>query len=333
MRSCELVVWIATGRCNLSCRHCYASRFVNFKELSTDEALRMVKGLAEIKAKHLSITGGEPTLRDDLPKIIMEAQDRGLEVSVVTNSLLLKEESMEFLAKRNVEVQVSIDGVTKESFTKIRGPFFDTLLIKIQKLKALGTSLKPIMTINAINYRETGDYVKLCANMETSGAALIPLIPVGRADRELMPDSEMVMESLIMAAQVAEELGFSIELWCSPFARSFLASKLVEVSPCMIALGLDIAPDGSILLCDTLDVKVTSIDVGIPRAWEEYLNSELVKSLSSPSLKVPCKTCKYVEDCLGGCHARAKALYGDLKMPDPLCPIASKARNKVSKLY
>lgn len=332
MHSCELVVWIATGRCNLSCRHCYASRFINFKELSTDEALRMVKGLAEIKAKHLSITGGEPTLRDDLPKIIMEAQDRGLEVSVVTNSLLLREEFMEFLAKRNVEVQVSIDGVTKESFTRIRGPFFDALLAKIQKLKNHGASVKPIMTINVINYRETGDYIRLCSKMGTSGAALIPLIPVGRADRELMPSSDMVKEALLMATQVAEELGFNIELWCSPFARSFVASKLVEVSPCMIALGLDIAPDGSILLCDTLDMKITSIDAGIPRAWEEYLNSELVKSLSSPRLKAPCISCKHVEYCLGGCHARAKVFYGDLKMPDPLCPIASKTRSKVSKL-
>lgn len=285
----------------------------------------MIEGLAEIKAKHLSITGGEPTLREDLTKLIVEAQEKGLEVSIVTNTLLLKEELMEFLAKRDVEVQVSIDGITKETFTKIRGPFFDLLLSRIQKLRLLGVRLKPIMTVSTINYREAGDYVRLCAKMETARAALIPLIPVGRADRKLMPNSYMVKEAFLMAVQAAEEAGFNIELWCSPFAYSFLSSKVAEISPCMIASGLDIAPDGSVLLCDTLDMKVTSIDVGIPRAWEEYLSNELVKGLSSPAFKTFCRTCRYVEKCSGGCHARAKALYGDLNMSDPLCPIVSKS--------
>lgn len=324
MSSCELVVWIATGRCNLSCKHCYAARFSNSHELSTGEALKMIEGLSEINARHLSITGGEPTLRGDLPKLIMEAQDRGLEVSIVTNTLLLKEELMTFLAKRDVEVQVSIDGATKETFTKIRGPFFDLLLSRIERLKRLGARLKPIMTINTINYREAGDYVRLCAKMEVTGAALIPLIPVGRADKGLMPSSDMTKEAFLMAVQAAEEAGLSIELWCSPFACSFIRSKVAEVCHCMIASGLDIAPDGSVLLCDTLDMRITSVNMGVQRAWEEYLSNKLVKSLSSPTFKVFCRTCKYVEECLGGCHARAKAFYGDLKMPDPLCPIASK---------
>lgn len=325
MSSCELVVWIATGRCNLSCRHCYAARFSNLRELSTYEALKMIEGLAEIKARHLSITGGEPTLREDLPKLIVEAQERGLEVSMVTNTLLLREELMNFLAKRDVEVQVSIDGVTKETFVRVRGPFLDLVLNKIQSLRDRGVRLKPIMTVNTINYHEVGEFIRLCAKIEAIGAALIPLIPVGRADRELMPSSNTVKEALLTAVQVAEEVDFDIELWCSPFAHSFIDSKVVEISPCMIASGLDIAPDGSVLLCDTLDMKIASIDVGVPRAWKEYLDSKLVKNLSSPSFKEFCKECKYVEKCFGGCHARAKALYGDLRMPDPLCPIASQS--------
>lgn len=325
MSPCELVVWIATGRCNLSCKHCYASRFSNSRELLTYEALRMIEGLVEIKAKHLSITGGEPALREDLPKLITEAQEGGLEVSVVTNALQLREDLMKFLAKRDVEVQVSIDGATKETFAKIRGPFFDVLLSRVKMLRALGAHLKPVMTINAVNYYEAGDYVKLCAEVGASGAALIPLIPVGRASVELMPSSVMVKEALLAAARAAEEVGLSVEFWCSPFALSFISSKEVNVSPCLIASSLDITPDGSVVLCDTLDIKITSIDAGIPRAWEEYLNNDIVKSLSSLSFKTACRACRYLEKCLGGCHARAKVVYGDLKMPDPLCPIAPRS--------
>ena len=133
------------------------------EELSTDEAIRMIDGLAEINAEHFSITGGEPTLRDDLTKLIIEAQDRGMEVSIVTNTVLLTNELMEFLAKRDVEVQVSIDGVNEETFAKIRGPFLKVLIDRVRRLKALGVRLRPIMTINTLNYKEAGDYVRLCA--------------------------------------------------------------------------------------------------------------------------------------------------------------------------
>ncbi|RLF05704.1 MAG: hypothetical protein DRJ60_05275 [Thermoprotei archaeon] len=302
-------------------------------EMSTDEAVKMIEGLAEIKAEHFSITGGEPTLRDDLPKLIIEAQDRGLEVSIVTNTILLTEDFMEFLAKRDVEIQVSIDGVTKETFAKIRGPFLDMLLDKVRKLKRLGARLRPIMTINTINYREAGDYVRLCAEIETMSAALIPVIPVGRANRSLMPTPSMVKEALFSAAQAAEETGFNIEFWCSPFAHSFINSSMVTICPCMINSCLDIAPDGSIMLCDTLDIKVTTVKIGVPKAWKDYLSNELVRSLSTPlGLKASCRTCKYASICLGGCHARAKTIYGDLKMPDPLCPLASRTEEELLQL-
>ncbi len=296
------------------------------EELSTDEAIRMIDGLAEINAEHFSITGGEPTLRDDLTRLIIEAQDRGMEVSIVTNTVLLTNELMEFLAKRDVEVQVSIDGVNEETFAKIRGPFFKMLIDKVKRLKALGVRLRPIMTINTLNYKESGDYVRLCADIETWSAALIPIIPVGRANRDLMPTPSMVKEAMTMAAQAAEETGFNIEFWCSPFAHSFIRSSRVTICPCMINSGLDIAPDGSIMLCDTLDIKVSTVKIGVPNAWRDYLNNELVKMLSTPEgLKASCSACRYASVCLGGCHARAKIINGDLKMPDPLCPLASGA--------
>jgi len=324
MGPCALVVWIVTGRCNLSCRHCYASRFSHLPELSTEEALRVVEGVAEIKAGHLSITGGEPTLREDLLKLILEARGRGLRVSIVTNTLRLTDELMKLLAKEGVEVQVSIDGASKETFAKMRGPYFDLALEKVKRLRDLGAEVRPIMAISAANYSEAGRYVELCADLNASGAALIPLIPVGRADKGFMPTPGMTKEAFSLAAQKAEELGLNIELWCSPFARSFIRSRRVYVPKCVIDSCMDIAPDGGVLLCDTIDVRITDVRKGVPEAWREYSSCELVKGLRRPeNLKGPCRACSYAEFCLGGCHARARAVHGDLMMPDPLCPLAS----------
>ena len=115
-----------------------------------------------------------------------------------------------------------------------------------------------------------------------------------------------------------------MELWCSPFASSFIRSRRVYVPRCMISACMDIAPDGSVMLCDTIDIKVTDVKKGVREAWEEYSSSELVKSLERPeNLRGLCRACRYARTCLGGCHARAMAIYGDLMMPDPLCPLAS----------
>jgi radical SAM protein with 4Fe4S-binding SPASM domain len=284
--------------------------------------LKVVDGIAEIGARHLSITGGEPTLREDLPKLIVEAQEKGLHVSVFTNTLKLTDELMNFLAKREVEVHVSIDGASKEIFAKIRGPYFDLVLERTRRLRALGVEVEPVMTVNAVNYSEAGRYVELCAELGASSAALIPIIPVGRANRSIMPTPSMTKEAFSLAAWKAEEVGLDVELWCSPFASSLIKSRRVYAPSCIVSVCMDIAPDGSVMLCDTVDIKVTDVKKGIREAWTEYSSSELVKSLMRPeNLKGSCRTCEHADTCLGGCHARALAIYGDLMMPDPLCPL------------
>ena len=60
------VVWLITARCNLSCIHCYTSRFKGLGELSTNDALRLIQEIAEIGIRHVSISGGEPLIRKDL---------------------------------------------------------------------------------------------------------------------------------------------------------------------------------------------------------------------------------------------------------------------------
>lgn len=322
MNNCNLVVWLITGKCDLKCRHCYASRFNGLNELSTEDAIKVIKGLFEINANHISFTGGEPTLRKDLPILISEAYDYGFELSIVTNALTLSSNLMRLFARKDVEVQVSIDGATKDTFTKVRGPYFELLLEKLKRLKAFGANIRPIMTINTFNYNEAVDYVKLCFDMGAVGAALIPLIPIGRADISILPTPSMVKNAITAVDQIAEELKFDVEVWCAPYLSAIVKTKRTIIYPCMIKEALDIAPDGSVMICDSLNIKVCNIRDGVKEAWDRCLEHELVKKLSFPKLlNNICKDCKYLDICIGGCHARANAIYNDPSMPDPLCPL------------
>jgi radical SAM protein with 4Fe4S-binding SPASM domain len=82
----EAVHWAITYRCHGQCPDCYAARHRQSAaaELSTDDALRIVRRIAGMRPFQLAIGGGEPLLREDLAPITHEARIRGLSVHVTT---------------------------------------------------------------------------------------------------------------------------------------------------------------------------------------------------------------------------------------------------------
>ena len=63
-----------TYRCNNDCAHCYNARPRDYPELSTAEWKAIIDRLWQCGIPHLVFTGGEPTLRQDLPELIQHAQ-------------------------------------------------------------------------------------------------------------------------------------------------------------------------------------------------------------------------------------------------------------------
>ena len=108
------VVFFVTARCNARCGHCfYWNEIENAdraSELSLDEIEKVAKGFGHIKL--LALTGGEPTLRGDLPRIVQIFRKyNGLDhVSVHTNGLRSAEiiELVKRMARENPEVEVSV---------------------------------------------------------------------------------------------------------------------------------------------------------------------------------------------------------------------------------
>src|SRR5581483_2591162 len=73
------VVWELTLRCDLACDHC-GSRAGKARpdELTTDEALDLVRQIAEMGAREVTIIGGEAYLRDDWHVIARAIVDAGM---------------------------------------------------------------------------------------------------------------------------------------------------------------------------------------------------------------------------------------------------------------
>lgn len=138
-----------TKRCNLDCTMCYYRKSKNEKDfIETEDLIRFITQLKEIGAEVLSLTGGEPFLRRDLPKIIRHASDIGLKTTIFTNAQLIDK----ILARKIVDSGLSylfcsLDALTPELNDKIRG--------------RKGVFDRTIKAINSLNEARAGSNLKL----------------------------------------------------------------------------------------------------------------------------------------------------------------------------
>ncbi len=121
---CALVE--VTSRCNLSCAVCFASSGENIADEPTVENLsKQFKALVNNGNTFVQLSGGEPTVRDDLPDIIAAAKAAGCEtIQLNTNGIrlgqdpsytrTLKEAGLSF-------VFMQFDGTKDDIYLKLRG--------------------------------------------------------------------------------------------------------------------------------------------------------------------------------------------------------------------
>ena len=121
MVNLDYVVWIVTARCNLQCRHCYAKLYLGEQELARGEKLLLARQLCEAGVPHINLTGGEPLLRPDMPKILEYANGK-LTILFSTNGTLINSSVAKMLGRANVKrVSISLDGATQATHERFRG--------------------------------------------------------------------------------------------------------------------------------------------------------------------------------------------------------------------
>ncbi|MCS7385387.1 MAG: radical SAM protein [archaeon GB-1867-005] len=321
----SLLVWLCTYNCNLNCTHCYI-KGRSSNEINTENAMRLISQVAEIMPRHFSISGGEPLTRKDIFKLLEACQSYMLNTSIVTNGMLLGEAEAEKLAKLDIHVYISLDAATKETASLIRGvKAWNSALKAIKNMSKAGVKFSTIMTITPENYLEAGKFVELSAEVKASHASLIPMIPSGAAAKRELKSHQLLM-AFRQAEEKADELGFPISFWCSPYLKWIKKSKYIYIGGCPDN-AIDIDPEGNTLLCDVLQIKINNaLKLGLKRAIKEYMSHPISQMFKNPSaLKGKCKNCQYKEKCGGGCRARAYLKSGDFFSSDPLCPLTKQA--------
>ena len=138
-----------TFRCNQRCVYC---GIYNDKreEMGTESICKMIDEFVSMGTSRLSLTGGEPLMRKDLPEVIRYARSRGLFVSLATNGSLVPQRIGELVGVNSVNM--TLDG-PKHIHDKQRGSGnFEKVIKAVELIKSKDIPLYLVSVITKNNW-------------------------------------------------------------------------------------------------------------------------------------------------------------------------------------
>ena len=322
-------VWELTLRCDLSCGHC-GSRAGKARadELSTAEALDVVRQLAEMRAMEVTLIGGEAYLRDDWHVIAKAIRDAGMKCTMTTGGRGLTRERARIAKDAGIQgVSVSIDGL-EQTHDKQRGVkgSFRAALAAVENVHAEGMQTAVNTQINRLSYPELDDLFELLVTRGVRAWQVQLTVAMGRAvdhaDWLLQPYELIeVMPKLAEIAKRGPPRG--LHLWPGNNVgyfgphESVLRRNRVDGHAKGCGAGkstLGIEADGAIKGCPSLptrDYKGGSVrELSVREIWDTTKELRFTRDRTTADLWGYCKTCYYADVCRAGCTWTAHVLFG-----------------------
>ena len=193
-----------TDRCNFRCQYCLPAEGLPWLDrsevLSFEEIERLVRLFARLGVTDVRLTGGEPLVRRDFPKLVgMLARITGVEdLSLTTNGYLLERDAGALVAAGIGRVNVSIDSLQRDRFFQLTRR--DSLPQVLRGLEALARhpQVHPIK-VNAVAMRGFSEEEAIpfaeFARSTAFQVRFIEFMPLD-ADREWTPDAVLTGDEL-----------------------------------------------------------------------------------------------------------------------------------------
>ena len=150
-----------TDRCNFRCTYCMPAEGLRWlpksEILSFEELTRLLALFVRLGVRSLKVTGGEPTVRADLPTLVRMFRDVGpeLDISITTNGMLLDRLAGPLADAGIDRATVSCDSLLRHRFAEMtRRDALDRVLAGLRAAQAAG--LTPIK-INTVVIAGTND--------------------------------------------------------------------------------------------------------------------------------------------------------------------------------
>ena len=324
--------WHITERCNLKCKHCYFDEKFLKNELSSNKLFAVLDDYTNLlkkwklsrEASRISITGGEPLIRNDFFKFLERCyQNREkTKYGILTSGMLLSDEKEANLKRFKIDyAQVSLEGMEKNN-DEIRGKGTFKKIIKAVKLlikNKIDTGIS--VTVTKQNLRDIPLLIKLAEKLRINSLGLRRFIPIGRGEqiKKLILSPQETKELYLYIIKTNQKLvdqksKLRLNIGCED---GILAQEGYEANTCVAGYSsLTILPNGDVYPCRRLPIYVGNV---LKQTLEEiFYKSEELKKLRNPkNLNARCQSCAYSDKCQGGAKCVSYGYWKDSYIDDP----------------
>ncbi|WP_414530579.1 nif11-class peptide radical SAM maturase 3 [Nodularia chucula] len=340
-RRVSYAVWEITLKCNLACQHC-GSRAgkTRVDELTTAEALDMVKQMADVGITEVTIIGGEAFLRPDWLEIAQAITQAGMLCGMTTGGYGITLDTAHRMKAAGIGVvSVSVDGL-EATHDRIRGKqgAWQWAFKTMSHLKQAGI---PFGCNTQINRLSAPEFPSIYEHLRDAGifAWQIQLtVPMGNAadNNEILLQPYELLDVYPMIARVArraKQEGVRLQAgnnigYYGPYERLLRGGDAWTFwQGCSAGLStLGIEADGAIKGCPSLptsaytggNIRDRSLRSIIEETEELRFNLGAGTPQGTDHLWGFCKTCEFAELCRGGCSWTAHVFF-DKRGNNPYC--------------
>jgi nif11-class peptide radical SAM maturase 3 len=333
-RRTSYAVWEITLKCNLACSHCGSRAGVaRTKELSTQEALDLVRQMAEVGIKEVTLIGGEAFMRPDWLEIARAITEAGMLCGMTTGGFGISLETARRMKEAGIaSVSVSVDGL-EATHDRLRGRkgSWQSAFRTMQHFQEVGLWFYGCNT--QINRLSAPEFPLIYEHIRDAGAQAWQIqltVPMGHAADNahiLLQPSELldVYPMLARVARRAKREGVIIQGgnnigYYGPYERILRrgASEWSFWSGCGAGLNtLGIEADGAIKGCPSLptaaytggNIRDRSLREIIEQAEELKFNLSAGTPEGTSHLWGFCQTCEFASLCRGGCSWTAHVFF------------------------
>ncbi len=295
-----------TYRCNNNCPHCYNARPRSFPEMDTASWKRTLDLLWSIGIPHIVFTGGEPTLRPDLPELIAHAEKLGQITGINTNGRKLKDPALvQSLVDAGLDhVQITLESHNSTIHDHMVAPHgaWDDTVAGLRNALATRLFVMTNTTLLQENAPFLSDTLDFLADLGVPTIGLNALIYSGRGSTVGTGLPESALPPLLDLARSKTEAANQRLIWYTPtqYCNFDPVQMDLGVKGCSAALyNMCIEPDGSVLPCQSYYTSLGNI---LNDPWHSIWQHDLAVSLRERrNLPDECHTCALISECGGGC--------------------------------
>jgi radical SAM protein with 4Fe4S-binding SPASM domain len=297
-----------TFKCQNNCIHCYAGGPHETPELSTAKWKDAIDKLSSIGVFILTFTGGEPTLREDLPELLLYAQNKGMVTGLISNGRKLKDKAyVDTLEKAGLDfVQVTLESHkpdVHDLMTASLGSWVETVagIRNAVNSQIYVTTNSTLSKHNVADFLGTVDFIK---QLDVAAFGCNSLIYSGKANAvsaEFALTFDELNEILPKIRAKAQQLCLKF-LWYTPtqYCRFDPVQAGLGVKSCTAALiNMCVAPNGDVYPCQSYFESVGNI---LSDKWSKIWNHPVAKKIRSRGyVEEKCRNCTQLQVCGGGC--------------------------------